>query len=270
MKPRKAVPRVALGSQAALLRSFARARALTGAYRFNFIQMGALHLRVRRRAALSRRPEAMPLQNRVTPMGDIVAAPERGLFTGNRGIIHDAQTRTLMKRRWASRTWLICTLQWRDIRRTVMGAGSWTELFFLDEATGLAAGHRPCFLCRRAAARAFQAGFPINDQGATPKARDIDRILHAERLNGHHGRLHDLSSPAADFPDGAMILQNGGPHLILQGLARPWSLGGYSDPVAPLDSARLITPPSTVAVLKAGYRPQIHVSAFTEDPSFTG
>src|SRR5262249_10825306 len=102
----------------------------------------------------------MPLQNRVTPMGDIVAAPERGLFTGNRGIIHDAPTRTRLKRRWTSRRWLICPLHWRDVRRPVMGPGSWTELFFLDEATGLAAGHRPCFLCRPAAARTFQMGFP--------------------------------------------------------------------------------------------------------------
>src|SRR5215813_12925425 len=106
----------------------------------------------------------MPLQNRVTPLGDIVAAPERGLFTGNRGIIHDPATRTLMKRRWTSRAWLICALRYRDVRRSVMGPGSWTELFFLDEATALAAGHRPCFLCRRAAAQAFQAGFPINEQ----------------------------------------------------------------------------------------------------------
>jgi hypothetical protein len=202
-------------------------------------------------------------------MGDIVAVPERGLFTGNRGIIHDAGTRTLLKRRWTSRTWLICTLQWRDIRRTVMGPGSWTELFFLDEATGLAAGHRPCFLCQRTAARAFRAGFPANEKTATPKAGDVDRTLHAERLDGRHKRLHDLVSSATHLPDGAMILQDGAPHLILGGLARPWSLRGYGGAAAPLDCARLITPPSTVAALKAGYRPRIHASAFTErDPSF--
>ena len=206
----------------------------------------------------------MPLQNRVTPMGDIVAAPERGLFTGNRGIIHDAQSRTLLGRRWSSRTWLICALEWRDIRRTVMGTRSWTELFFLDEATALAAGHRPCSLCRRTAAEAFQAGFPTNEQATTAKAGDIDRTLHAERLDGRRKRLHDLTSPAADLPDGAMILQDGAPHLILAGLARPWSLRGYGGPVVPSDCARLITPPSTVAVLNAGYRPLIHMSAFSQ------
>ena len=203
----------------------------------------------------------MPLQNRVTPMGDIIVAPERGFLTGNRGIIHDAQTRTLLKRRWVSRAWLICTLQWRDVRRTVMGTGSWTELFFLDEATGLAAGHRPCFLCRRTAARAFQKGFPIAGQAATLKARDIDITLHAERLEGRRKRLHALPTPAADLPDGTMILQEDVPHLIVEGVARPWSLRGYGAPVTPRNCAQLITPPSTVAVLRAGYRPWLHPSA---------
>jgi hypothetical protein len=203
----------------------------------------------------------MPLQNRVTPMGDIVAEPERGLFTGNRGIIHDAPTRTLLKRRWTSRAWLICTLQWRGVRRSVMGSRSWTELFFLDEATALAAGHRPCFFCRRAAARAFQASFPIDAQATKPRASEIDRALHAERLDGRGKRLHALTEPAANLPDGAMILQNGVPHLMLAGLARPWSLRGSSASVAALDGAQLITPPSIVAVLRAGYRPLMHVSA---------
>ena len=206
----------------------------------------------------------MPLQNRVTPMGDIVAASERGSFTGNRGIIHDPRTRTLLSRRWACHTWLICRLQWRGVRRSVMGTRSWTELFFLDEATGLAAGHRPCFFCRRADARAFQKGFPIDGEASKPKARDIDAVLHAERLANRRKRLHALTSPAADLPDGTMILQDGAPHLILGGLARAWSLRGYGPPVTPLDGAQLITPPSTVAVLRAGYRPHIHTSAFGE------
>jgi hypothetical protein len=206
----------------------------------------------------------MPLQNRVTPLGDIVASPERGLFTGNRGIIHDPQTHTLLTRRWASRAWLICTLQWRGVRRTLMGAGSWTELFFLDEATALAAGHRPCFLCRRQAAQAFQAGFPAKGPGRNPKAHAIDEILHEDRLDGRRKRLHDLASPADDLPDGAMILQDGAPHLIFEGAARPWSLGGYGAPAAIQTGIRLITPPSTVAALRAGYRPLIHPSAVSD------
>lgn len=203
----------------------------------------------------------MPLQNRVTPMGDIVAEPGRGLFTGNRGIIHDPLTRTLLSRRWASQAWLICSLQWRGVRRTVMGPRSWTELFFLDEATALAAGHRPCFLCQRAAALAFQSRFPCPDRTAKPRAPDIDRILHAERLHGCRKRLHNLTSPAADLPDGAMIFQDDALHLILKGLARRWSLAGYDAPTVPHGGARLITPPSTVAALRAGYQPKLHASA---------
>jgi hypothetical protein len=207
----------------------------------------------------------MPLHNRVTPMGDIVAEPQRGMFTGNRGIIHDPRTRTLLRRRWTSPAWLICVLRWRNVRRAVMSGNSWTELFFLDEATALAAGHRPCFLCRREAAAAFQSGFPAHGNAGKPKARDIDRILHAERLQGGRKRLHDLASPA-DLPDGAMIYQAGTPHLILKGMARPWSLGGYAEPILPLETARLITPPSTVAVLRTGYRPVLHPSALDPGP----
>src|SRR6476620_11704078 len=101
----------------------------------------------------------MPLENRVTPFGDIAALPERGLFTGNRGIIHDPATRTLLARRWTSKAWIICSCVYKDVRREVMARRSWTELFFLDEATALAAGHRPCFLCRRDAALAFRAAW---------------------------------------------------------------------------------------------------------------
>ena len=99
----------------------------------------------------------MPLQNRVTPLGDIVADPHRGLFTGNRGIIHDPATKTLLKKRWSNPAWLICVCEFRGRRREVMGGRSWTELFFLDEATALAAGHRPCFYCRRDDANRFRA-----------------------------------------------------------------------------------------------------------------
>src|SRR5262245_33979606 len=140
----------------------------------------------------------MSLQNRVTPMGEIVMASERGCFTGNRGIIHDPQTRTLLKRRWASRTWLMCTLSWRGVRRSVMATRSRTELFFLDEATGLAAGHRPCFFCQREAAQAFRSGFSVGGQAGMLKAHDIDAVLHAERLDGRRKRLHVCIHPGTD------------------------------------------------------------------------
>src|SRR5262249_9143527 len=101
----------------------------------------------------------MPLQNRVTPFGDIVAIAQRGVFMGNRGIIHDPATRTLLTRRWATKAWITCVCEFRGVRRKVMSRRSWTELFFLDEATAFAAGHRPCFYCRRADAEAFHAAW---------------------------------------------------------------------------------------------------------------
>src|SRR6476620_12262288 len=87
-----------------------------------------------------------PLQNRVTPFGDVVAIAQRGLFIGNRGIIHDPATKTLLGRRWTTKAWLVCVLDYKGRRRELMGGRSWTELFFLDEAVALAAGHRPCFM----------------------------------------------------------------------------------------------------------------------------
>ena len=107
----------------------------------------------------------MPLQNRVDPFGDIHAVSARGLFTGNRGIIHDPATRTLLGRRWTTKAWIICACEYKGRRREPMGlngrkgGAGWTELFFLDEVTALAAGHRPCFTCRREAAKAYAAAF---------------------------------------------------------------------------------------------------------------
>jgi len=133
----------------------------------------------------------MPLQNRVTPTGDIIATPDRGMFTGNRGIIHDPATKTLT-RRWASQAWLTCLCEFRGWRRKVMGGRSWTELFFLDEATALAAGHRPCFFCRRDGANRFRAAWQEGNGVAGILARDIDAVLHRERLTGAKKRLHAL------------------------------------------------------------------------------
>ena len=144
-----------------------------------------------------------PLQNRVTPFGDIVAIPQRGLFTGNRGIIHDPATKTLLKRRWATRAWLLCVTEYKGKRRKVMGGRSWTELFFLDEAIALAAGHRPCFLCRRQSAEAFRAAWARAQGGKAPSAAEIDVVLHGERLDHGRKRLHAMPGPVSELPDGA-------------------------------------------------------------------
>src|SRR5271154_1588180 len=134
----------------------------------------------------------MPLQNRVTPWGEILAVPQRGLFTGNRGIIHDPATKPLLRKRWASPAWLTCVCEFRGRRREVMGGRSWTELFFLDEATALAAGHRPCFYCRREDANAFRAAWEEGNRVSDVNAPGMDEVLHRERLNGRDKRLHEL------------------------------------------------------------------------------
>ena len=153
----------------------------------------------------------MPLQNRVTPFGDIVAIPQRGMFTGNRGIIHDPTTRTLLNRRWTSKAWLVCVREFKGRRRAVMASRSWTELFFLDEAIALAAGHRPCFFCRRDAARAFRDVGCWTERRGCP-GREIDTVLHTERLEHGRKRLHPLTARPDELPEGAVIAAAGEPY----------------------------------------------------------
>jgi hypothetical protein len=202
----------------------------------------------------------MPLQNRVTPTGDIIATPHRGLFTGNRGIIHDPATKTLT-RRWASPAWLTCVCEFRGWRRKVMGGRSWTELFFLDEATALAAGHRPCFFCRRDDANRFRSAWEAGNGVRNLRARDMDAVLHRERLEGGKKRLHALPMPLKKLPDGAMVQRGTESYLIAQGRALLWSPAGYRKLPSVIEDARLLTPPSTLRALDAGYRPVLHESA---------
>jgi hypothetical protein len=202
----------------------------------------------------------MPLQNRVTPTGDIIATPHRGLFTGNRGIIHDPATKTLT-RRWASQAWLTCLCEFRGWRREVMGGRSWTELFFLDEATALAAGHRPCFFCRRDDANRFRAAWEQGNGITNVRLKDIDAVLHRERLDGARKRLHALAMPLEQLPDGAMVQSGDESFLVARGRAMLWSPGGYREASHALKDAKLLTPPSTLRVLDSGYRPVLHPSA---------
>jgi hypothetical protein len=202
----------------------------------------------------------MALQNRVTPFGDIVAIAQRGMFTGNRGIIHDPATRTLVKRRWTSRAWLICTCNYKSVRRIVMGGRSWTELFFLDEAIALAAGHRPCFLCRRPAAEAFRSAWARAKGIDPPSAGQIDAVLHAERLAGRRKRIHAIDRPIPDLHDGAVIAAGETAFVVVAGEAFPWTEAGYG-PSEPIPRAQvLLTPPSTLAALQQGYTPVLHPS----------
>ncbi|CCE02866.1 hypothetical protein [Bradyrhizobium sp. STM 3809] len=203
----------------------------------------------------------MPLQNRVTPTGDIVATPHRGLFTGNRGIIHDPATRTLLRKRWSSPAWLVCVCEFRGKRREVMATRSWTELFFLDEATALAAGHRPCFYCRREDANRFRAAWEQGNGVSEARASEIDKVLHQERLERGRKRLHPLPVPIDNLPDGAMVQAGEESFVILRGSALPWSFAGYGDERGDLAAPLLLTPPSTLRGLQAGYRPVLHPSS---------
>ena len=213
----------------------------------------------------------MPLQNRVDPFGEIHAVPARGLFTGNRGVIHDPGTRTLLKRRWTTSAWLICACDFRGRKREVMGRNApsgragWTELFFLDEVTALAAGHRPCFYCRRKKAREFADCFGEAFGIARPRATGIDARLHRERP-ASGGIPVALDHDDIDrLPDGAMIVRGGQCFAKRGDSLLAWSWSGYAG--APRcrdlasDGTRRLTPQTTLAVLKAGYRPVWHPTA---------
>jgi len=202
----------------------------------------------------------MPLQNRVTPSGDIIATPHRGMFTGNRGIIHDPATKTLT-RRWASRAWLACVCEFKGRRREVMATRSWTELFFLDEATAFAAGHRPCFFCRRDDAKRFRAAWEAGNGVSNLRADDIDIVLHRERLEGGRKRMHPLPLPLRELPDGAMVQAGADSLLIAKAKAWTWSPAGYSEASGVIEGAMLLTPPSTLRAFSAGYQPVPHGSA---------
>lgn len=191
----------------------------------------------------------MPLQNRVLPTGDIVADPARGSFTGNRGCLHDDQQR-LGRARWKTRAWIICALAYKGWQRQVMTPRRWTELFFLDEAVALAAGHRPCALCRRAAYEAFRAAW-----GGAPKAADMDAALHQARLDRDRQQRRFLADPGS-LPDGSFVLIGARPHLISAGLALPYAPQGYEPGrVCPTGPVFVLTPRPTVDVLNAGYQP---------------
>jgi hypothetical protein len=200
----------------------------------------------------------MHLQNRVTPFGDIVAIPQRGMFTGNRGIIHDPATKTLLRKRWAGKAWLVCICDYKGRRRQVMGGRSWTELFFLDEAVALAAGHRPCFFCRRAAAVAFRAAWAAGTGATKPSAPDIDAVLHRERMQHGQKLIHAIPGLLSELPDGAVITASGSGFTIAGGQAYRWTEQGYEVPQEIGRADGLLTPPSTFAALRAGYRPVLH------------
>jgi hypothetical protein len=198
------------------------------------------------------------MQNRVTPFAEVVAISQRGLFMGNRGIIHDPATKTLLKKRWATKAWLVCVLDYNGRRRDVMGGRSWTELFFLDEATALAAGHRPCFFCRRKDAEAFRTAWARAKGGDAPLAPEMDAVLHAERLDRGHKRLHPIPGPVDELPDGTVISAGGAAYTVVRTRVFRWTEHGYEAARQIPRADGLLTPPSTVLAMRAGYRPVLH------------
>ena len=196
-----------------------------------------------------------PLQNRVTPFGDIVAVAARGTMLGNRGgCFHDSEQR-LKRRRWASRRWICCVLSFKGRHREVMTPGLYTELFFLDEATAIAAGHRPCAECRRADYNAFQEAWRRAGLAAEAKADAMDVLLHGERTVPRH----DTARPR-NLPDGAMVARGENAYLVKAGRLYLWSHEGYTAARDESASLRLLTPPAMVKVLAAGFTPGIHES----------
>jgi hypothetical protein len=206
----------------------------------------------------------MPLQNRVTPRGEIVAHPARGGFMGNRGgRMHD-EAKRLGTRRWATRAWIICLLEFRGRHRKVMAPRRYTELFFLDEAVAIAAGHRPCAECRRQDFNRWRDAFRAGNGLAGPlRAGDMDRRLHAERLVPKTKEKVVWSVNVGELPDGAFVELDGVAYLVFGDALLPWSFEGYGAPrLRPLSGqVTVLTPRSSVATLGAGYRPEIAPSA---------
>jgi hypothetical protein len=205
----------------------------------------------------------MALRNRVTPTGDIVADPARGLVYGNRGCLHDPEGR--IRRSYAVRRWIACRLEFKGRRRELLRPGRYTELFFLDEATAFAAGHRPCAECRREDYDRFAARWAAVHHGEHG-ADTIDRRLHGERLTpDRRQRRHDAMY--GDLPDGAFVLRDAAPCLVRGDTLLRWSPGGYTERTARPhrdERAVVLTPPSLVAVLGGGWDgavPLVHPSA---------
>jgi hypothetical protein len=192
----------------------------------------------------------MPLQNRVTPVAELIETPQRGLVFGNRGRLHDADRR--IRRTHDGRRWIACRLEFRGRKRDPMPPGRYTGLFFLDEATALAAGHRPCAECRHADYRSF-----LELSGARG-ADELDGVLHAERLGPKPER------DVAALPDGAFVLVAAEPWLVLKGVLLRWTPGGYAERRTLSGRATLVTPPTILRVLRSDWEsslPLVHPSA---------
>jgi hypothetical protein len=211
--------------------------------------------------------DRMPRQNRVTPFGTIIATPERGTLMGNRGLLHDGDGQ--IRRDWRLKRWIHCVLEFNGRHRQVMTPGRYTELFFLDEATALAAGHRPCAECLRARYEEYRAAWAAGNPHCLPSERlsaeFIDDILHRDRINDD-GSKRLIPAPLDELPDGVFVAgvdRPNEPFLIKGQTLLEWSPGGYRERVPREQGARvcLLTPLSTVEAIRAGFAPGLHETA---------
>jgi hypothetical protein len=198
----------------------------------------------------------------VAPTGELVAVPERGTLMGNRGCLHD--DRGVVVRHHAGRRWIACVLDFKGVRRPIMRPGRYTELFFLDEATALAAGHRPCAYCRRADYLRFREAWSKATGGPPGSVDAIDAVLHAERVTGRATKVtHPRPWPA--LPDGTLVAgpTTGSARLVLGDAVLPWSFAGYGPAEARPGAGRatVLTPSSIIEAIAAGYRPGLHPTA---------
>ncbi len=206
----------------------------------------------------------MPLQNRVTPFSELVADPAHGLVYGNRGCLHDAHG--AIKRRYGVRRWISCRLEFRGWQRErLLQPGKFTELFFLDEATAFAAGHRPCALCRHEDYRAFTTLWQRLHRDDEPGADALDARLHDERIDPLTRGQRRYEAALETQPVGAFVLHDGAPFLVLEETLLRWTPAGYESPMArSRRRVTVLTPPSLVEVLRAGWQgvvPLVHPSA---------
>lgn len=199
-------------------------------------------------------------QNRVDPSGNFIETPARGAWMGNRGVIHNEHRQII--RPFKHKAWITCALEFKGRKRTVMTPGHWTELFFLDEATAFAAGHRPCFECRKADAKRFKscwiAGNPAHPFSMKTSINRIDEIIHRERINDEKKKV-TYQQASTDIPEGTFLLINDNPFVLSKGRLLRWTPFGYEDGIEmPEDSTlRVLTPHSIVNAFRAGYVPQI-------------
>lgn len=204
----------------------------------------------------------MPLHNRVDPFGEIHAAPERGLFMGNRGGCFHRDDKTLKDTRWASRAWITCLLEFKDRQRPLMQPGLYTELFFLDEATAFAAGHRPCYECRRSDANTFRDA--LMDAGAfksRPTAPELSERIAGEIQSVLKGDAAREAVDPARLPNGAMFAVRGAAYLKRGFAGKRWSFSGYGPAERLPNEALRLTPKLVCEALRAGYQQMLHASA---------